>query len=129
MRILACLIASASILTLTPACSKKLYGFKKGQKYTEEYSHHAHWEEEHYHGLNVASEDRQKEAIIKKRWQVVEVGDDYIVVNRLSSYIVMEHSGEVYVDLGKAKKGDLEYNVRLVDSSVETMAEIWRLDN
>lgn len=122
MRLIACLIASVSVLAFTPACSKKLYGFKKGQEYTYEGLHHAHWE-----GVDKNDEDAMKEASFKKRWRIVEVGDDYVVANRMSNYVVAIHSGRVLLDLGEAKQGDKDYNIRLITGSLRSKAENWKL--
>lgn len=122
MKLLACLIASASVLAFTPACSKKLYGFKKGQEYTYEGMQHAHWE-----GVDKSDEDANKNASFKKRWRIVEVGDDYVVANRVSNYVVAIDSGRVLIDVGEAKHGDRDYNVRLITDSLRHKAEYWKL--
>ena len=122
MKVIATLFAAATILVFAPACSKKLYGFKKGQEYTEEHSHHAHWE-----GFDKNDEDAKKTAAVKKRWRIVEVGDDYVVANRMSNYVVAIHSGRVLLDLGEAKQGDKDYNIRLITGSLRSKAENWKL--
>ena len=122
MKVIATLFAAATILVFAPACSKKLYGFKKGQEYTEEGTQML------FHITGYDHEFAREMTIVKTRYRIVEVGKDYIVANMLSRLVVLEDSGEVVIDEGKAEQGHDEYNNRIAgDENLIRNAGWWKL--